>query len=107
MPSGIREGGPGLRGERRRLHPGPLLAGFLLLPQVGERFSLVTLTLPLFALAPLAAPGIDERRRFPLTRGSGLLAVGLVGCAVAVYATTATTRRSSPNGKSSATTRPR
>ena len=46
---------------------GPLLAGFVLLPHIGERTSLILLALPLFALWPLArgriAPGEPGPRR--------------------------------------------
>ena len=59
---------------------GPLLAGFGLLPWIGERGTIVVLALPLFALAPLAArrgAGAGAPRSTWLLSGAAFL-VGLV-----------------------------
>jgi spermidine synthase len=56
---------------------GPLLCGFVLLPNVGERWSVFLLALPWFAMAFPFTRGID---RTPFNRGFayGLLAIALV-----------------------------
>jgi predicted membrane-bound spermidine synthase len=59
---------------------GPLVAGFLLLPTLGERWSLVVLALPLlaisFVLARRIGSELDRRRPFFLRPGPALAAAG-------------------------------
>jgi spermidine synthase len=60
---------------------GPLLSGFILLPVLGERWSLITLSLPLFALPILLAPSGDatsSRTRVKAFAVTGILAGLLV-----------------------------
>jgi spermidine synthase len=55
---------------------GPLLACFVVLPALGERAGIATLSLSLFALAPLAAP---FRRLVPALSGALVLALIVMG----------------------------
>jgi spermidine synthase len=67
---------------------GPLLAGFWLLPWLGERWAIVVLTIPLFAIATLTAlrkpsemaqpkPGLNPKLKFALATVGAILLVSL------------------------------
>jgi predicted membrane-bound spermidine synthase len=60
---------------------GPLVAGFLLLPWLGERWSILALTIPLFAIATLAVlrkpaevkPGFNPRIKLAVAAAAAIL----------------------------------
>ena len=87
---------------------GPLVAGFVALPLLGERGSLVVLAAPLFVLPfwpHRAADRVGVGRRWPRL-AAGALAAGAAGAAL-VFLRQRTSRRGSPPvARSAGITRP-
>jgi spermidine synthase len=74
---------------------GPLLAGFIILPALGERGGIATLSLSLFALAPLVAAGSSTAARNPPAgnrrRGFRSLVLALSGALALAFLVVRTT----------------